>query len=60
MWANRTLQVSAMTYLVDSYGPRFGASAVSANGLSRYLFGGAFPLFAIQSEFSYASCQSPY
>ena len=39
-----------MTYLIDSYGPRYGASAVSANGLSRYVFAAAFPLFAIQSK----------
>jgi hypothetical protein len=39
-----------MTYLIDSYGPQYGASAVSANGFSRYIFSAAFPLFAIQSK----------
>jgi hypothetical protein len=43
------LKVSAMTYLIDSYGPQYGASAVSANSFSRYIFSAAFPLFAIQS-----------
>jgi hypothetical protein len=41
-----------MTYLIDSYGPQYGASAVSANGFARYIFSAAFPLFAIQSKFS--------
>jgi hypothetical protein len=39
-----------MMYLVDSYGPRYGASAVFANGFSRHIFAAAFPLFAIQSK----------
>lgn len=39
-----------MTYLIDSYGPQYGASAVSANGFARYIFSAAFPLFAIQSK----------
>ena len=39
-----------MMYLVDAYGPQYGASAVSANSFSRYIFSAAFPLFAIQSE----------
>lgn len=39
-----------MMYLIDSYGPQYGASAVSANVFSRCIFAVAFPLFAIQSE----------
>jgi hypothetical protein len=37
---------------MDSYGPQYGASAVSANGLARYTFAAVFPLFAIQSEYT--------
>ena len=40
-----------MMYLIDAYGPQYGASAVSANGFARYIFSAAFPLFAVQSEF---------
>lgn len=40
-----------MMYLIDAYGPQYGASAVSANGFSRYIFSAAFPLFAVQSEY---------
>jgi hypothetical protein len=41
-----------MMYLIDAYGPQYGASAVSANGFSRYIFSAAFPLFAVQSKSS--------
>jgi hypothetical protein len=34
--------------MIDTYGPLTGASALSANGLLRYLMGAAFPLFTIQ------------
>ena len=37
-----------MTYLVDTYLSHASASAVAANGLLRYTFGAAFPLFTIQ------------
>lgn len=37
-----------MTYLVDTYLSEAGASAVAANGLLRYTFGAAFPLFTLQ------------
>jgi len=47
-FGNLCVFVSAMTYLIDSYGPRYGASATSANGFSRYILAAAFPLFAIQ------------
>jgi len=39
-----------MMYLVDAYGPQYGASAVSANGFSQYVFSAVFPLFAVQSK----------
>lgn len=41
-------QISATTYLVDVYQATNGASAVAANGILRYGFGAAFPLFTIQ------------
>jgi hypothetical protein len=44
------VQTSAALYLVDVYGPQNGASAMAANGISRYTFGAVFPLFAVQSE----------
>lgn len=37
-------------YLVDTYGPTNGASAMAANGLLRYTCGAIFPLFTVQSE----------
>ena len=37
-----------MTYLLDTYGAMYSASAVAANGLLRYSFGAGFPLFTIQ------------
>jgi len=40
-----------MLYLTDVYGAKFGASALAANGLLRYLVGGSFPLFTLQSQF---------
>lgn len=36
------------TYLTDTYGPLYGASAMSANSLARYGLGAAFPLFSVQ------------
>ncbi|KAJ5673721.1 hypothetical protein N7507_002848 [Penicillium longicatenatum] len=35
-------QVSTMLYLTNVYGAKFGASALAANGLLRYLVGGSF------------------
>jgi hypothetical protein len=37
-----------MTYLVDVYQARAGASAAAANGVVRYTLGACFPLFAFQ------------
>lgn len=44
-------QVSTMLYLTNVYGAKFGASALAANGLLRYLVGGSFPLFTLPSMF---------
>jgi hypothetical protein len=38
-------------YLVDTYQAANAASALAANGLLRYSFCAAFPLFTLQSEF---------
>lgn len=40
--------VGANMYLVDTYGPLYGASAAGANSLARYTLSAAFPLFTIQ------------
>jgi hypothetical protein len=42
------LQLSGMTYLIDTYQASYGASAIAANGLLRHTFGAAFPLFTLQ------------
>ena len=47
-FGNILLFTSAALYLVDTYGPLNGASALAANGLIRYLMGAVFPLFTIQ------------
>ncbi|OAL02054.1 MFS general substrate transporter [Phaeosphaeriaceae sp. SRC1lsM3a] len=47
-WGNLCLFTSAALYLVDVYGPQNGASAMAANGVSRYTFSAVFPLFAVQ------------
>lgn len=39
---------SCVLYLIDTYGPLTGASAVAANGFLRYVIGAAFPLFTVQ------------
>lgn len=38
-------------YIMNTYGPLYGASAIAANRFSSYLLAVAFPLFAIQSKF---------
>jgi hypothetical protein len=40
--------ISSTTYLVDVYQSATSASAIAANGILRYGFGAAFPLFTIQ------------
>ncbi|KAI9750129.1 MAG: Rab proteins geranylgeranyltransferase component A, partial [Chaenotheca gracillima] len=47
-FANLAIFSSSAMYLVDTYGALNGASALAANGLLRYTFGAAFPLFTIQ------------
>ncbi|EFY92154.1 bicyclomycin resistance protein, putative [Metarhizium acridum CQMa 102] len=48
-WGNLCVFVSSVQYIGDAYHGSVIASAVSANGLARYGFAGAFPLFTIQS-----------
>jgi hypothetical protein len=47
-WGCLSIFISATTYLVDVYEAANGASAVAANGILRYGFGAAFPLFTLQ------------
>jgi hypothetical protein len=42
------MKCCAALYLVDTYGPLGGASALAANGLVRYCLGACFPLFTFQ------------
>ncbi|KAJ5456499.1 hypothetical protein N7530_011773 [Penicillium desertorum] len=46
-FSNILVFVSTMLYLTNVYGAKYGASALAANGLLRYLVGGSFPLFTI-------------
>jgi hypothetical protein len=48
-WGNLCIFISAGIYLVDTYQALNSASAIAANGLLRYVFGFAFPLFTLQS-----------
>ena len=41
------IYVSANLYILDTYGPLYGASATGASSLSRYTLSAAFPLFAL-------------
>ena len=45
---NLCVFIGAALYMVDTYGPLFGASAIAANGLARYTMGAIFPLFTFQ------------
>ncbi|KAI9843754.1 MAG: hypothetical protein M1837_006114 [Sclerophora amabilis] len=47
-FANLSIFASSAMYLVDTYAASNGASALAANGLLRYIFGAAFPLFTVQ------------
>ncbi|KAI9693448.1 MAG: hypothetical protein M1820_009241 [Bogoriella megaspora] len=42
------IYVGANLYMMDTYGPLYGASAAGANSLSRYTLSFAFPLFTLQ------------
>ena len=48
-WGNLCVFVSTGQYMTDIYAGSVVASATSANTLARYAFGGAFPLFIVQS-----------
>ena len=52
-WGNLCLFVSTVQYLVDTYRGTTVASAAGANSLARYGLAGAFPLFILQSKFSF-------
>lgn len=41
--------LSTIRYIMDSYGPLYGASANSVNSLARYTLAAAFPLFIVQT-----------
>ncbi|USW57704.1 Putative major facilitator superfamily, MFS transporter superfamily [Septoria linicola] len=43
-----TIYVSTSAYVVDVYGPRYGASANAASSISRYTLAAAIPLFILQ------------
>jgi len=47
-WGNLCIFISVASYLVDTYQAVTSASALAANGLLRYMFGAAFPLFTLQ------------
>lgn len=49
-WGNLCIFTSAAIFLLDCYGPKYGASSIAANGFVRYLLAMAFPLFIIPSE----------
>ena len=42
------IYVGANMYMMDTYGPLYGASATGASSLSRYTLSAAFPLFTLQ------------
>lgn len=42
--------MSLMEYLTNTYAAQYAASAVGSNTFLNSVFGGAFPLFALQSE----------
>ncbi|KAJ5516551.1 Major facilitator superfamily domain general substrate transporter [Penicillium freii] len=46
-FSNILIFVSTTLYLTNVYGTTYGASALAANGLLRYVVGGSFPLFTI-------------
>jgi len=48
MLCNLMIYAPANLYMIDSYGPLYGASAAGAAMISRYTFSAAFPLFALQ------------
>jgi MFS family permease len=51
-WGNLCIYISTCMYLIDTYAALTAASAIAANGLLRYILGGSFPLFTLQSKIS--------
>jgi hypothetical protein len=49
-WGNLCIYISTCLYLIDTYAALTAASAIAANGLLRYILGGTFPLFTLQSK----------
>lgn len=47
-WGSLTIYASSSTYILDVYGPRYGASANGANSITRYTLACAVPLFILQ------------
>jgi hypothetical protein len=45
---NLMIHLTGSMYVLDVYGPTAGVSSLSANGLTRYATGGAFPFFTAQ------------
>lgn len=45
---NLLIFMASVMYVMDFYGPLYGASAMGANNLARYTLGAAFPLFIVQ------------
>ncbi|KAH7205377.1 major facilitator superfamily domain-containing protein [Fusarium redolens] len=45
--SNLLIFVSCVLYLTNVYGARYGASALAANGVLRYMLGGSLPLFVL-------------
>ena len=56
-WGNISVFQSSAMFLIDTYGPLNGASALAANGLIRYTLGAVFPLFTIQSKSAWVSAR---
>ncbi len=48
MLSSLLVYASANLFMLDAYGPLYGASASGGMMLTRYLFSAAFPLFALQ------------
>ncbi|KAK8179066.1 major facilitator superfamily domain-containing protein [Phyllosticta citribraziliensis] len=46
--ANLLIFMACTAYLMNTYGPQYGASAMAACSLLRYILGAVFPLFILQ------------
>lgn len=46
-FGNLLVFMAATLYIMDFYGPMYGASAMGANNLARYILGAAIPLFIL-------------